>query len=145
MTDIKVKDGEKMFIVGGVIGVVVVGAAAHGDYSDHSNHSNYSKYGDAELVREIDNMQRKVNQKETDIENFRTQIQNKFNSQINELRREKNYSAFNHASTDINLIQSVKQDMKNELAENIRQEKNQLAEIDRMIARINEIELQQRK
>ena len=139
------KDGEKMFIVGGVIGVVVVGAAAHGDYSDHSNHSNYSKYGDAELVREIDNMQRKVNQKETDIENFRTQIQNKFNSQINELRREKNYSAFNHASTDINLIQSVKQDMKNELAENIRQEKNQLAEIDRMIARINEIELQQRK
>lgn len=132
-----------MFIVGAV-GVVVVGAAAHGDYSDHSRHSQYTEYGDAELLSQINKMEDKIYRQENDLDSLRYQVQNNFNDRINELRREKNYSSLNRASSDNNLINSVKEDMKQEMKMSIRKEKEQLAEIDQMIDRINEIEFLER-
>ena len=43
------------------------------------------------------------------------------------------------------VIDSVKKEMRHEIEDEIKQENQKLAEIDKMIARINEIELQSRK
>ena len=135
-----------MFIAGAVVvGGIIVAYDDYSDYRDHDRHSRYSEYGDSQLVSQINDLQNRVNSQEYDVNQFRSQIQNNFNSRINDLKREKNYSALSSGETGDYLIHSVKQEMKRELDNSIRQEQQQLEDIDRMIARINEIELQQRK
>ena len=131
-----------MFIAGAVVvgGIII----AHDDYSDHDRYSRYSEYGDSQLVNQINDLQYRVNNQEYDVNNFRSQIQNNFNSQINDLKREKHYSALSNSSPS-KMVQAIKKDMKRELNDSIKQEQKELENIDRMIARINEIELQQRK
>ena len=130
------------FIAGAVvIGGAVVYVGGHDDYSDyHSRHSNHRKYGDAELRNQISRKENSVSNKESDVESLRWQMNENFNSRINELKREKNYSGLN--SDPSNIIYSVKADMRRELDAEISRDKQELESIDKMIARINEIALQ---
>lgn len=133
------------FIVG-VIGVAAVGAAAHGnhsDYSCHSRHSNYREYGDSALRNQISNKESEVNRKATDVETLRRQMENNFSERINQLKREKNYSGLNYSADS--MINEVKNDMREELNSEISHDKQELEMIDKMIARINELELQAKR
>lgn len=135
-----------MAVIFGVVGVVVGGAIVHGnhsDYSCHSRHSNYREYGDSALRSQISNKEGEVNRKASDVESLRQRMNNDFNSRINELKREKNYSALEAPPTQ--LVSSVKNEMRSELDNEIAQDKQELAEIDKMIARINEMELQAKR
>lgn len=117
---------------------------AYSDYSDHSRHSEHSEYGDSSLRGEISRKESEVNRKESDVANLRQRMNDNFNSRINELKREKNYSALSNADAN-NMINAVKEDMRRELDEEISRDRQELAEIDKMIARINELELQSRR
>ena len=135
-----------MAIVFGVVGVVVGGAIVHGnhsDYSCHSRHSNYREYGDSALRNQISNKENEVRSKDSDVKNLRRRMNDNFNSRINELKREKNYSALNSPPSDI--VYRVKDEMRTELNSEISHDKQELEAIDKMIARINEIELQAKR
>ena len=135
-----------MAIVFGVVGVVVGGAIVHGnhsDYSCHSRHSNYREYGDSALRNQISNKENEVRSKDSDVENLRRRMNDNFNSRINDLKREKNYSALNSPPSDI--VHYVKNEMRSELDSEISHDKQELEAIDKMIARINEIELQAKR
>ena len=132
------------FIAGIIVGGAVIYVGGHDDYSDyHSRHSNHRQYGDAELRNQISRKENSVSNKESDVESLRWQMNENFNSRINKLKREKNYSGLN--SDPSNMIYSVKADMRRELDAEISRDKQELESIDKMIARINEIELQVRR
>ena len=135
-----------MAIVFGVVGVVVGGAIVHGnhsDYSCHTRHSNYREYGDSALRNQISNKENEVRSKDSDVENLRRRMNDNFNSRINDLKREKNYSGLD--SPPSQLVNSVKNEMRSELDSEISHDKQELEAIDKMIARINEIELQAKR
>lgn len=135
-----------MAVIFGVVGVVVGGAIVHGnhsDYSCHSRHSNYREYGDSALRNQISNKENEVNRKAADVENLRQRMNSDFNSRVNELKREKNYSGLSYSPDEI--ISDVKRDMQRELDNEISRDKQELAEIDKTIARINELELQSKR
>ena len=122
-----------MFIAAGaLVGIVV----AYDDYSDHSNHS---KYGDAAVVARIEDMKRRERDQESEIQWMRNCMNTTYGEQIDDLKREKNYPALTNATY---IIDGVRADMARELDESIADGKRQLADIDRMLARINELELQ---
>ena len=147
-----------MAVAVGIVGVVVVGTLVHGNssppppkpppspppkskWSEHSN--TYTCYGDAEVRRQKANQERKIKNKENEIENLRKKMNDNYNERISALKREKNYSALDKPVSQV--IDSVKKEMRHEIEDEIKQENQKLAEIDKMIARINEIELQSRK
>lgn len=135
-----------MAVIFGVVGVVVGGAIVHGnhsDYSCHSRHSNYREYGDSALRNQISNKENEVNRKAADVENLRQRMNSDFNSRVNKLKREKNYSGLSYSPDEI--ISDVKRDMQRELDKEISRDKQELAEIDKTIARINELELQSKR
>ncbi len=136
-----------MAFVVGAIGVVVVGAAAHGNHSDYSchrdHHRNYHEYGDSELRSKISNKENQVRNKDSDVESLRRRMNDNFNSRINELKRERNYYALNYSPDSV--VREVKSEMRSELNAEISQDKQELEAIDKMIARINEIELQAKR
>ena len=139
-----------MFVaVVGIVGVVGVVAASDDhskysdDYSDYSRHSQYSEYGDAGLVSAINDVQNAVNRQESDIGNFRRNIEQRFYNRVEELKREANYSALDAAPQHI--VETVKAEMQEELNEGIREDRQRLEEIDGIIARLNETELTGRK
>ena len=132
-----------MAIVFGVVGVVVGGAIVHDNHSRYSEYDRHSKYGDAQMRAEIESKERDVNRKEEDVAKLRRRMNENFCSRIAELRREKNYSGLN--SVPLQMINSVKDDMRRELDNEISRDRQELAEIDKMIARINELELQSRR
>ena len=127
-------------------GIIVIGAASHGnhsDYSCHSRHSQYREYSDSEMVRQINDMQGAVNRQEMDIGTFRAQMQERLDQRIATLKTEGNYEALSSAPNHMEgLVEAIKRDIKQELENGIKEEQAELAAIDRMIARINEIELQ---
>lgn len=146
-----------MAVVIGVVGVVVVGALVHtnssppppppptppkppkekGIWREHSN--TYTCYGDAAIRRQ----ERKIRAKEDEVEDLRRKMNDNYNEKISALKREKNYSALDKPVSQV--INSVKKEMRHEIEDEIKQENQKLADIDKMIARINEIELQSRK
>ena len=71
------------------------------------------------------------------IENLKSQL-DEDTTQINRLKNEKNYSALNSASPE-NLVEAVKADMRRELEDEISRDKQELSEIDKMIAKIEEL------
>ena len=133
-----------MFIAGTVVigGVIIAHEdhSNHSNYSDYSDHNNYSKYGDANLVNAINNKSREIDRKQYEINDLRRDIENNFRNRIAELKRDRNYGGL--ACRADYIINTVKSDMSDELEAEIQREKQQLAEIDKMIAKINEIELQ---
>ena len=142
------------FIVGAFGGGVIVYRASHDNYSDYSdrysdhyNHSNHRQYGDSVLRNQISNKESEVNRKASDVESLRRLMNDNFNSRINELKREGNYPTFYSAndSSPSKIIDSVKKDMRQELDAEIAQDKRELEAIDKMIARINELELQAKR
>lgn len=135
-----------MAFVVGVIGVAVFGAAVHGNYSDyHSRHSDYHEYGDAALLKQIKNKEEEVRHKVSNVEDLRRRMNEDFNSRVAQLRREKDYMTFYKNLPPANIIQSVKDDMRLELDYAISQDKQELEAINKMIARINELELQAKR
>ena len=135
-----------MAFVVGVIGVAVIGTAIHenhSDYSCHSRHSNHRQYGDSALRNQISNTENEIRNKESSVESLRQRMNNDFNSRINALKRERNYSGLTYSPDSV--ISDVKNDMRRELDNEIARDKQELAEIDKMIARINELELQAKR
>ncbi len=128
------------FIAGIIVGGAAIYVGSHDDYSRYREYTRHNKYGDAELRNQISRKENSVSNKESDVESLRWQMNENFNSRINELKREKNYSGLN--SSPSNIISSVKADMRRELDAEISRDKQELESIDKMIARINEIELQ---
>ena len=129
-----------MFYVGGA---VVVGAAVHGNHSRHSEYDRHSRYGDSEVLNEISRKENAINSKASNVESLRQQMYNNFNQRIAQLKQEKNYSGLDAEHSDI--VRSVKANMRQELDNEISRDKQELAEIDKMIARINELELQAKR
>ena len=130
-------------VAAAVGGGALVWRASHGNHSRYSDHSKHSEYGDASVRAEIERQEREVNRKESDVANLRQRMNDNFNLRINELKREKNYSGLDAASKE--MVAAVKEDMRRELDAEISRDKQELAEIDKMIARINELELQSRQ
>ena len=130
-----------MFIaaVGGAV-VVVGGAALHDNYSRYSKHSKHSEYGDSYLRSQISDMENRVERQKADIDNYRVKIESAFNSRIQELKCEADYDSLGLAYDKI--LNGIKNDMKKELEKGIEKEKRQLEEINNIIARINEQEMQ---
>ena len=127
--------------------LVVGGAIVHGNHSDYSDwreHSNHRQYGDSEIRRRISEMESRVSSKESAISNLRSKMNSNYNSKISQLKSEKNYSALNNTSAE-NLVNAVKADMQLELKNSIQRDQQELAEIDLMISRINELEFQSKR
>lgn len=95
----------------------------------------------AEIRWAIEDKEKLIRRKESDVENLRQRVDENFSTRINNLRREKFYPAFNY-STPANLLTNIKADMRRELDAEISRDKQELEAIDKMIARINEIALQ---
>jgi len=138
------------FVVGvvGVVGVVTLHSNHSDHYYDHSRyseapHSNYSRYGDAEIRRQQREQEGKVSAKEDEVVNLRRKMDDNYKEKISALKREKSYIALDKPVPYV--IDSVKKEMFHEIENEIAEDNKKLAEIDKMIARINEIELQSRK
>lgn len=112
----------------------------HGDYSDHSRHSRYHEYGDSALREQIRRKETDISRKESDVETARRRMEDNFNSRVNELKRERNYSGLNYVPNM--MVSEVKDDMRRELDNELKHDRDELAAIDAMIDKINEIELQ---
>ena len=126
------------FIVGGaLVGIAVL----WDDHSNHSNHDRYREYGDSELRRQISNMESRVNSKESEIQRLKNQMEENYRDRINQLKNEKNYSGLDNSD----VMNAVKADMKRELEDEISRDRQELSEIDKMISRINELELQAKR
>ena len=129
-------------------GGVLVWRISHDNYSDysdyHSRHSNYREYGDSALVRAIENKKNEIDAKEQEVDRLQEQMEENFKARLDKLKAERNYSSFGY-SDDETIIDNVKEEMIEELDSEISQEKQELAAIDKMIARINEIELQAKR
>ena len=95
-------------------------------------------------AQKLNEKKNEIGRKESDVENLRRRMNENFNSRINELKREKNYSGLD-SWLPSQMINSVKEDMRRELDNEISRDRQELAEIDKMIARINELELQSRR
>ena len=134
------------FVVGALAGGALLMVGASGDDDDeHSQHArrSHKEYGDSALRSQISSKESEIGRKETSVENLRRQMNENFSARINELKREKNYSGLDSSPSKI--ISSVKADMRRELDKEISQDKQELEAIDKMIARINELELQAKR
>lgn len=127
-----------MFIAG-VVGVVVVGVIAHDDHSNYGDHYNHSEYGDSTMVEEIKRFKEQVNRKKKDIDEYKVEINRRYQEQLEELKREYPYGGLSPDTK--NILNEVKKEMQAELEDEIKEEKNKLERINQMIKRINEIEL----
>ena len=114
----------------------------------YSDHSKYSEYSDEHMYRKWDQIALPMNAKIDECNAIRQRINKNYNEvnrhyeeNINQLRREKNYSAFNYSSP-ANLLTNIKEEMRRELNEELRRENEELAAIDNMIAKINRITLE---
>ena len=129
-------------------GGVIVWQITHDNYSDysdyHSRHSNYHGYDDSALVSAIENKKNAIDAKEEEVDRLQEQMEENFQARLEKLKAERNYSSFGY-SDDETIIDNVKEEMLEELDEEISQEKQELEAIDKMIARINEIELQAKR
>lgn len=92
----------------------------YGDYSAHSNHSAHSRYGDSAVRQDIADYENRIGRKENEVNGLRSDYQNLAHYDIGE----------------------VKAQQKRELEAEIANETAELARIDAMIAKINELELQ---
>ena len=101
----------------------------------------YREYGDSELRRQISNMESRVNSKESEIQRLKNQMEENYRNRINQLKNEKNYSGLDNSD----VMNAVKADMKRELEDEISRDRQELSEIDKMISRINELELQAKR
>ena len=132
-----------MFIAGAVVvgGVII----AHDDHSRHSQYDDYSdahsQYGDSQLRSEISNLESRVKNKNSEIKKLREQMKNNFQTKMDTLSDERFYNSL-HAAKPTAVIKKVKQEMKEEIEEKIKNEQSELEEIDKMIAKINELTLQ---
>lgn len=139
------------FIVGAFGGGVIVYRASHDNYSDYSdhysdhyNHSNHRQYGDSALVNAIDKKKNEIDAKEDEVDRLREKMEENFQTRVNQLKKERNYSSFNYSDAE-DIIDNVKEEMRDELDDEIARDKRELEAIDKMIARINELELQAKR
>ena len=124
------------------VGAVVVGGALiHDNHSRYREYDRYTKYGDSELRNQISNMESRVNNKEAEIQRLKNQMEEDYRNRINQLKNEKNYSGLDNSD----VMNAVKADMKRELENEISRDRQELSEIDKMISRINELELQAKR
>ena len=129
------------FVVGGaLVGGAVVWRAAYDDYSRYREHGNHRQYGDSALREAIKRKENEVRYKESDVETARRRMEDNFNSRVNQLKREKNYSGLNYVPSM--MVSEVKDNMRRELDSELKHERDELAAIDAMIDKINELELQ---
>lgn len=129
-------------------GAAIVGIIAYDDHSRYSEYSRHNQYGDAALVQQINNEQNRLRQKDAEIDNFQERIDREFAYQIAKLRNEADYSALrDNYSYDYNydydqILENIKREMKAEVEAEIQTEKAELDNINKMIQRINELELE---
>lgn len=135
-----------MFIAAAGGGIIVVGVLAHdnhSNYSDHSNHSRYTEYGDSYLVNQINDMQNRINRQETDISDYAQHISREYRSRMADLRNEADYNALN--ADEDSVLHKLKEEMEQEIKDSIKEEQAQLQNINAMIKKINELEMQATK
>ena len=101
----------------------------------------FGGYARVKIGDEIHELAYQIDRKEFVVENLRRCVDENFSTRINELRREKFYPAFNYSSP-ANLLTNIKVDMRRELDNELKHDRDELAAIDAMISRINELELQ---
>ena len=90
---------------------------------------------------EIHELAHRIDLKESKVEKLRRQMDEDFSARVNQLRREKNYWAFNYSSP-ASLLTNIKEEMRRKLDAELRRENEELAAIDNMIAKINRITLE---
>lgn len=141
-----------MFIVGVIAGGVIAGAIAHDDYS---RYSEYSKYSDAELVASIDAQKRQRQYKYEELESIKKNLLSKYVEEIAVLEDEPvlvdkiNVIKGKDKINNIDNIDSIRNELlthvKNNLEKELNNDRRQLVEIDTALARINEIQLTNKK
>ena len=139
-----------MFIA--AAGGVIVIAAMHTD-----SYSKYNKYNDSELrsriarkqaeieskQNQVYNQQNYVDDQERDVKKLRNRMYDDFQERVDELRQEEDYPGLDSGAYSI--VDDVKANMRREIDEEIQYEQAQLNQINDIIAKINEIELQSKK
>ena len=153
--------GMAVTIVGGAI-YKVVSHSNHSNYGDHSNyseHSDYSdysahsKYGDAAVISEIQSKRDRYRNQKIAADDIQRKIREEFQDGIEMLRGKsgaENYKVLADAQNspeyyinDFDLIKRrLQEDMTKQLEKEIADDQERLKEIDSLLARINEIELQ---
>ena len=113
-----------MFIAGAVVvgGVAILGAYDD-DHSRYSKYTKHSRYGDESVRQNISSYERRVENKEDEVQ-----------------RLYDKYQRLPYYDLD-----QAKNDMRRELENEISRDKQELAEVDKMISKINELELQSRR
>lgn len=84
---------------------------------------------------EIHELAYQIDQKEIKLEKLRRQMDEDFSARINQLKREKNYRAFNYSSP-ASLLVNLKEEMRRELDAELSLESAELTAIDNMINQI---------
>lgn len=141
-----------MFIVGVIAGGVIAGAIAH---DDHSRYSEYSKYSDAEIVANIEAQKRQRQYKYEELESIKKNLLSKYAEEISVLEDEPvladkiNIIKRKDKIDNIDNIYSIRSELltqvKNKLEKELNNDRKQLVEIDTALARINEIQLTNKK
>ena len=93
------------------------------------------------MVNAIQNKKDEIDAKEDEVDRLREKMEENFQARVEKLKAERNYSSFNYSDAE-DIIDNVKEEMREELDDEIAQDKKELEAIDKMIARINEIALQ---
>ena len=129
----------------GIVGTVAV-ASAHDDHRNHSNHSNYS---DSNVRDQIARMESEVQDLEQKLSRMNGEFVDDFREELgavmDDIRSRGSMSqemidALQSSETSNDLDKRLLQ-FKKPLIDLVRREQKRLEEIDRTIARINEIEL----
>lgn len=129
------------FIAGAlIVGGVIISHSDHSNYGDYNDYSDHRQYGDSGMRNAIIDKQNEVNRLASDVGRQSNAMQADFNARIRSLKDEKDYSALSNAKPS-NVVDAVKDDMRRELDAEISKERAALEKIDKMIARINELEL----
>lgn len=138
-----------MFVA--IVGVGIIGAAAHGDYSDHSNHSDYHdhrEYNDAALVAQINAKVEEYNNINRRMNDLCEHLDQEFRDRIEEITEDHYLIALSNASWDnkfSDLFEKVRNEIIEDMDSELAAENSQLEQIDNMIKRINEIAFQETK
>lgn len=142
-----------MFWAGGIAIVAVVAMPDYDDHSRHRDHYNHSQYSDGQLKADIARAQRDYERLDREVDDLAQTIRDEYNAGMAELSRDSEFGKLVYADaadpgTPKNAVngvaraeKKVQESLRDRLANDVKEDKQKIAEIDKLITRINEMEL----
>lgn len=145
-----------MFVVGAAGGIAVVGVAIYDDHSDHSRYSRYSDAAERERRARIESLKLQIDAKTREVEQEKNNLNKRVHEAIEAFQSDellaKAYSEAKAYKSDLQFIDEITnkptavqkqilKNLENEIEESLKEDKQQLADIDAAIMSINELQL----